>query len=85
MSGYVWGVCGFMQVCGWVYESVRRCAQVCTGVRRRALVCVKVFRGIWVCLSMDLETRILISADFNPCPIRIFRLLFALYPPIILA
>ena len=21
--------------CGWVYESVRRCAQVCTGVRRR--------------------------------------------------
>ena len=84
MSGYVWGVCVCVGVGGCMrIESVRRCARVCGG--GPAWVCLKVFRGIWVCLSMVLETRVLTSADFKMYPIRIFRLLFALYPPIILA
>ena len=72
-----------MKVGGWVYESVCRCARVCEG--GPAWVCLEVLRGSWTCLSMVLETIVLPSADFNTYPIQIFRLLFALYPPNLLA
>ena len=61
-----------------MHRNVRVCTGVCVGVREN-LFCKSVCRCMWVGLGVWdefseylLETRVLISADFNSYPIEIF-------------
>ena len=82
------GVCGWMRVylvmpwCTWVFVGIHGCVRVCVGVQGCVRVCVGMCGCLWyeqVCACVWdefseflLETRVLISADFNMYPIWIF-------------
>ena len=79
ISGYVWDVCGCVQVC----MGVSGCTRVCVGMhgcsvgvcgcgRVCMIVCVDLHRGEFS--EFLPENRVPTSADFNKYPIRIFFL-----------